>query len=126
MPFIHIKSLPFERDIDVESWLKEINQDFSDKTGIGLGDISVTWEFFQEGAYCVTGITKTLQPDSSHPILVDLLVPDFNENEKIERMMNICAKKISLVSGVDTTNVFVNCRTAKSGWVFDAGQIVTW
>lgn len=126
MPFIHIKSLPLTRPLDVPVAIQAISTDFSERTGIALQHIHVTWEFYQPGHYAKGGDTAEFQPEADFPIIVDLLSPDFNDPQKIERMLGAAAESIAKRAGFPLDNIFINHRQAHSGMVFDEGDIVRW
>lgn len=126
LPFIHIKSLPLDPPIDLCHVVERITKDIAQATGIGLEHITATWEFFQEGHYAVAGQAASRQPVASHPVIVDLLSPDFNDAAQIEKMLCAVAASISKRANVEITNIFIHHRQAHSGMVFDAGEVVEW
>ena len=126
MPFIHVKSLPFDRLFDAARALEGITRDFAKEAGIALEQVTATWEFLAPGHYATAGSAASRQPRGSHPILVDLLAPDVNTERKIRKMLAAVASSISKRARVPVTNIFVNFRRARSGTVFDAGEIVRW
>jgi len=126
MPLIHIRSLPFDHALDIPSILQGISEDFARDVGIAIEHITATWEYLQAEHYAVAGLTARYQPVASHPILVDLLVPAFNSQRTIERMLQSIAQSIAQRVGLPLTNVFINCRCAQSGRVFDGGKLVRW
>ncbi|WDT77425.1 MAG: hypothetical protein MPW16_09450 [Candidatus Manganitrophus sp.] len=126
MPFIHIKSLPFEEDLEMSSILAAVSRDFSERVGIEIAHVTVTWEYLESWHYAAGGLTAPNQPKESHPLLVDLLVPDFNPPETIEKMLTCVAASIAQRVGIPENNIFINVRQARSGQVFDAGEIVRW
>ena len=126
MPFIHVKSLPFEEPFSVSTVVEGITKDFARDTGIGLEHVTATWEFLPSGHYAVAGKAAQHQPQSSHPISVDLLAPDFNSPGDVERMLASAASSISRRAKIPISNVFINHRQAHSGAVFDAGEIGHW
>lgn len=126
MPFIHVKSLPFDRAFNVASVLEGLTKDFARGVSIDLEHVTATWEFLPAHHYAVAGITVSHQPENSHPVLVDLLSPDFNAAEKIEKMLEVVASSISKQAKIPIDNIFINHRQAHSGRVFDAGKIVRW
>lgn len=126
MPFIYIKSLPFEKPIDVSVIIVGISNDFAKTVGVEVEHITVTWEFMQPGHYASAGRTSLYQPDDSHPVLVDLLAPDFNTQSQIETMLLATADSISKRTQVSRQNIFINYRQAHSAMVYDAGEIVRW
>jgi hypothetical protein len=126
MPFIHIKSLPFDKSFDVGPVIEGLTKDFADGTGIGLEHVTAIWEFLPSGHYAAAGRAAFHQPPDSHPILIDILAPDFNSAEDVERMLATVASSISERAEVSITNIFINHRQAHTGMVFDAGKIVRW
>lgn len=126
MPFIHVKSLPFSSFFDASAALEGVTRDFAKETGIGLEHVTATWEFLAPGHYAVAGKAVSRQPRGSHPILVDLMVPDFNSGATVKKMLGAVASSIAKRARVSVANVFVNLRQARSGMVFDAGEIVRW
>jgi hypothetical protein len=126
MPYIHIRSLPFEEDLDISVAVRGISRDFSRDLDVDLEHVTVTWELYGPGHYARGGETCESQPSGSHPVLVDLLVPDSNTCDTVARMLTCVASSIAEHSGVSRENVFVNARFARSGMVFDSGEVETW
>lgn len=126
MPFIHVKSLPLELTIEMPALVQDLTKDFAKGTGVGLEHITATWEFLPPGHYAVAGKTCTQQPATSHPVLVDLLSPDFNSPAQIENMLRVVAASIAKRAQVPLNNIFINHRQAHSGAVLDAGEVVRW
>jgi phenylpyruvate tautomerase PptA (4-oxalocrotonate tautomerase family) len=126
MPFIHIKSLPFQRPFEVAAVLEGLCRDFAQKAGIDIRHVHATWEFLEPGHYAVGGKTRKRQPPASHPLLVDLLSPDFNDARTIARMLTCVASSLARRAKVPRSNIFINHRGARSGMVFDAGRVERW
>ena len=108
------------------SVLEGLTKDFAEGVGVGLEHVTATWEFLPAGHYAVGGKAASNQPDKSHPVLVDLLSPDFNAPDKIERMLRVVASSISKRVKIPISTIFINHRQAHSGMVFDAGEIARW
>ena len=126
MPFIHIRALPFDSQPEIAELLEGLCRDFAVATGVGVEHVSTTWEWLDPGHYAVGGKAATSQPDASHPLLVDLLVPDFNSAADVERMLTAIADSLAARTGIRRDNLFINQREARAGRVFDAGEIVRW
>jgi phenylpyruvate tautomerase PptA (4-oxalocrotonate tautomerase family) len=126
MPFIHIKSLPFEQGREIGAIVTAVSRDFSEQVGIDIAHVTATWEYLESWHYAAGGRAAVNQPEDSHPILVDLLVPDSNSPEAIEKMLECVASSIADRARVPKNNIFINARLARSGQVFDAGEIVRW
>ena len=126
MPFIHIKSLPFADEPDTPALLENLCADFAAATGVGIEHVTATWEWLAPGHYAVGGKAADRQPRASHPLLVDLLTPDFNAGADVERMLVAIADSLAEHAGVARDNIFISQRDARSGRVFDAGETVRW
>ena len=126
MPVIRIKSLPFEKTVNMATVLETVTKTFSADTGINVEHISATWEFLSLGHYVVAGRAAQYQPLDTHPILVDILAPDFNAADVVEKMLTSVAQNISKQTEIPITNIFINFQPAQSGKVFDQGVIVRW
>lgn len=125
MPLIRIQSLPFEPPSDMPTVLARISQAFTDKTDISLQYISAIWTFLPAGQYVVAGKIAS-QHVSSHPILVDILVPDFHSKARAAIIVQAAAASIAQHAKLPLEEVFVNLRLAHSGYVFDQGALVEW
>lgn len=126
MPFIHIKSLPFENPVDMTGIIKNITLDFSHNTGIELNQIHTTWEFYPSGHYAKGNWLADYQPKAQYPLIVSLLTPDFNDAETIALMLKTVADSISRHADFPKNNIFINHTQAHSGMVFDDGKIIHW
>jgi hypothetical protein len=126
MPFIHIKSLPLDKPINIQNTVVEISKDFAIETGISLEHVTVTWTYFQAGHYAAGGKVSANQADDSHPLLIDVLAPDFNSQTQLEKMLSIIANSVSRHTGISVTNIFIHYREASSARVFDSGVISRW
>lgn len=126
MPFIHVRSLPFEPAVDIADVVAKVSRDFADRTGVSLDHVTTTWILLAPGHYAAGGRTARLQPPDSHPVLVDLLTPDFHDAAAVERMLRVVVDSIADRVGVRQDNIFVCHRRASSGGVLDGGEVVRW
>lgn len=118
--------MPLTPEVDIPSAIKVISNTFSTQMGIGAEHITVTWELFKPWHYVHSNEASETQCTESHPIIVDMLAPDFHSGAMIEKMLKVVADSLSKNSGVPINNIFINYREAHSGMVFDNGDIVRW
>src|SRR3712207_5265518 len=112
MPFLHIRSLPIEDDFDAAEAVRAISAEFAAGADVREQHVTVTWQTFEQGHYASAGETATAQPAATHPILVELLAPDSNSDERIERMLRAAAAAVAAQAGVEPGNVFVHFSAA--------------
>ena len=126
MPFIHVRSLPLAGSFDAGDAVRAITRDFAVGARIEARHLTVTWELIEPEHYAHAGHTAAGQPAGSHPVLVELVAPDLHDDESVERMLVAAADAVARQAGVPRENVFVEHRAARSGHVFDGGEIVRW
>lgn len=125
MPFVHIKSLPVAKSgFDISDALSTVSSHLSLATDIPTEFITVTWEYFDNGHYLV-GENYGHWHDTGHPLLINILIPDFNSKSAIKRVMSSVTEALGLL-GFEKEEVFINLNLARSGMVFDRGEIVEW
>jgi hypothetical protein len=126
MPFIHIRSLPPSGRFESSEAVRAISRDFAAAAAADEQDVTVTWQILQPGHYSHAGNTATERLDFSHPILVELVAPDFHPPQRVEQLLGAAAQAVARAASVDWAHVFVEFRTARAGYVFEGGQIVRW
>jgi hypothetical protein len=57
---------------------------------------------------------------------VDLLTPDFNDRDTVKTMLATLALSIARRTAISIRKIFINHRQARSGMVFDDGEVVKW
>ena len=125
MPIIKVTSLPFENQ-DSAAWPVQVCEHFARSTEIPLKHVSVTWQLLPGGHYASAGTRAQYQPQDSHPIIVEIMLPDFYALDRVEKIIKAAVEAISFASRMAKTNVFVQVNRARSGAVFDEGRIVRW
>jgi hypothetical protein len=106
--------------------VEHIARSFSDANDIDLKYVTVTWNFLPENQYAFAGHTVEFQTRDSHPLLVDLIIPGFHSEDRIEKLMKSLAYVISSATGIGMTNIFIHTQRARSGMVYDQGDVVKW
>ena len=126
MPFLHVRSLRPAGPFDAGEAVRAVSREFAAATGVAERHVTVTWQRLEAEHYSHGGRTAVKQPAGSHPVLVELLAPDFNSQERIEQMLEAAARAVAGQAGVGRENVFVDFRPARSGQVLDGGELVRW
>lgn len=67
-------------------------------------------------AFDIAGVlSPETQPEARHPIIVDLLTPDFNDAETVRLMLGKVAESIATRLPFPIDNIFINHRQAHAG-----------
>ncbi len=126
MPVIHIRSLPFNPPLNTPGVLEAVTQQFAKEAGVRLKYVSACWSYLEPGHYVDAGQARGEQAAASHPLLVELLTPDVHQPASIEKQLTCLALALSRHTGISLHNIFIQHREARSGQVFDQGDIVRW
>ncbi len=127
MPLITVNALPLnESQKPVSDIIVDISRDFAAATNIDIKHVSITWNTIQSGCYSWGGNIEYEQPADLHPLIIDMLIPDFYKPERVAQLLTILAKITSKHTGVLRNHIFINVRKAMSGCVFDEGQVLRW
>lgn len=126
MPFIRIASLPFEQPVDIASVVRAVNRDLAAATQIELTHLHTTWEFIPAGHYAKGDASPDTQPELNHPLIVELITPDFTDATTLTTMLETIAGSIAAHASFPRENIFIHHRGARSGHVFDDGRVVSW
>lgn len=125
MPVIRVTSLPFENQ-DSSPWAARVCEYFSRTTEIPLEHVSTTWQLLPGGHYAYGGRSCAFQPQDSHPIIAEIMLPDFYGIDRIEKIIHSTVEALSFVASMPKKNIFVQVNRARSGAVYDEGRIVRW
>lgn len=107
MPFSHVRSLSPGGRFESGEAVRAVSHDFAAAAGTDEQHVTVTWQILEPGHYSHAGQTAAEQPEDSHPVLVELLAPEFHPPQHVEEMLEATADAVARASGVDAANVFV-------------------
>ncbi|WP_064607696.1 hypothetical protein [Photobacterium sp. J15] len=126
MPLVRIKSLPFEQDVAVNQALSALSEAISNAGNIEERHVMVTWEYLSNSHYIHNGKLADYQSETTHPLLVDLVAPNFNTEEEIALMLELIANTIAGSIPISKENIFINFTPAYSDGVYDEGHVIEW
>ncbi|MDX1302237.1 hypothetical protein [Photobacterium sp.] len=126
MPLIRVKSLLFDHEVNVSQVVCNLSQAMSDATGIEPHHIMITWEYLSAGHYAHGGKVTQTQPINSHPVLIDLIAPNFNTEDQIKAMLELIANTVAELVPIAKNNIFINYTPAYSDGVYGDGHVVEW
>ncbi|MGF1787665.1 hypothetical protein L4D00_17875 [Photobacterium swingsii] len=127
MPLIRIKSLPFsQQEVPIPQVLNSLSRAVSAATDIDPHHIMLTWDYIPAGHYVHGGKAVHQQPINTHPILIDLIAPNFNTEQQIASILELIASTLIEQVPVAKNNIFINFTPAYSDGVYDSGQVVEW
>ncbi|MCG3863760.1 MULTISPECIES: hypothetical protein [unclassified Photobacterium] len=126
MPLISIKALPFEPYIEIDSVLKSLSEQIATQCKIGREHIMITWEWLSHEHYVHQGAVVDNQQQQSHPVLIELVAPNYYSHENIIFLMELIAVDISSNLPIHQNNVFISYTPAYSDGIYDQGHVINW
>ncbi|EAR54671.1 hypothetical protein SKA34_10023 [Photobacterium sp. SKA34] len=126
MPLISIKALPFDPQIEIDSVLKSLSEKIAIQCQIDREHIMITWEWLSYEHYVHHGAVVDKQQQGSHPVLIELIAPNYYSHENIKFLMELIATDISLNLPINRNNIFISYTPAYSEGIYDQGHVVNW
>ncbi|MDB5525991.1 MAG: hypothetical protein JWM58_3754 [Rhizobium sp.] len=123
MPVIQIQALPQQPEPDIPQLLARLCLAVAEGFEIPADYVSATWQTIAPGRYAVGGETVMTQPRSTHPVIVDLAAFETEDPEKIRKLLQITGRYLEQALGLPG-NVFILFRSARSGEVYDGGEVL--
>jgi len=93
---------------------------------VPLEHVHSTWEYFPAGHSARGELTSDSQLAAPHLVLVELLTPDYNKGEIARKMLQVLAASLAIHAEIPLRKIFIHHQQARSGMVFDDGEIVRW
>lgn len=125
MPIVRINCLPVKK-LDLGLAVRGVTSALATATEIDPEHISVLWNELSADSYAHRGDLAELQPQATHPILIDLIAPDFHRPHLVQLMMKTLAHEVAVLTGADHNNILIIHQPQSSGHVYDQGRLVSW
>lgn len=124
MPLIDIRSLPLAMDKPLA--LESLSHELAEASGIGIEYFMITWVYVAPDSLAVGGKAAANESDTEFPVLVSMVVADLLPANVRQTLLEEAGQAIARLAGVHGDKVFIHCRAAESGSVYDEGRIVEW
>lgn len=124
MPVISIKSLPLSKPMSIGTVLKKLNIEVAAETGYEPRHIWSYWLFIDRHMYAVGDETSAVINPETHSPIIEITGFEGKRDELVEKMLRITAKVIAREMQISESNIFITYNEARSGRVFDGGEIV--
>lgn len=125
MPVISIKTLPLDEDeVRTPDILKKLCTTVSQELNYKPSHVWATWEYIAPHLYSVGNYSVPFQPQSTHAPLVRVLAFEGRSKREIEALLHVIARVLAQELKVDLGNIFIEYSEARSGKLYDGGQVV--
>lgn len=125
MPVISIKTLPLDEDeVRTPDILKKLCTTVSQELNYKPSHVWATWEYIAPHLYSVGNYSVPFQPQSTHAPLVRVLAFEGKSKREIEALLHVIARVLAQELKVDLGNIFIEYSEARSGKLYDGGQVV--
>ena len=126
MPIIRISSLPLSENLDMKQVMQALSSGISRDVRIEQAQLSLSWQIIAADHYIAKGEVAETQPSHTHPILVELLMPDVLSKDLSEKIMHSLAHRLGKELNFPVSNIFIYERQLASRQVFEKGMIANW
>ena len=125
MPVISIKTLPLDEDeVRTPDILKKLCTTVSQELNYKPNHVWATWEYIAPHLYAVGNYSVPFQPQSTHAPLVRVLAFEGRSKKEIGALLHVIARVLAQELKVDLGNIFIEYAEARSGKLYDGGQVV--
>jgi phenylpyruvate tautomerase PptA (4-oxalocrotonate tautomerase family) len=125
MPVISIKTLPLDEDeVRTPDILKKLCTTVSQELNYKPSHVWATWEYIAPHLYAVGNYSVPFQPQSTHAPLVRVLAFEGRSKREIDALLHVIARVLAQELKVDLGNIFIEYAEARSGKLYDGGQVV--
>lgn len=125
MPVISIKTLPLDEDeVRTPDILKKLCTTVSQELNYKPSHVWATWEYIAPHLYTVGNYSVPFQPQSTHAPLVRVLAFEGRSKKEIDALLHVIARVLAQELKVDLGNIFIEYAEARSGKLYDGGQVV--
>lgn len=126
MPIIRISSLPLSENLDMKQVMQALSSGISRDVRIEQAQLSLSWQIISADHYIAKGEVAETQPSHTHPILVELLMPEVLSKDLSEKIMHSLAHRLGKELNFPVSNIFIYERQLASRQVFEKGMIANW
>lgn len=126
MPIINISSLPQPQLGEMSQVLVNLNVRLAEEVGIAIKHLSSSWQFIEPSHYVDGNIICTAQPNDSHPIRAEVVLPTLLPQKKMQILLGVTAQYLSEISQLPIDNVLVYASRLQSGEICENGKILAW
>ena len=123
MPIFEIKALPQKKDIDPQVVMKKLCQEIAALMKLSENQVWAIWEPILPGHYVEGGNSAELQPESTHPPIVNLISFEGRPEQLMERVIVKTAEVLSRELKLENGNVYVQFSETRSGRTFVGGEL---
>lgn len=126
MPIIRISSLSLSEKFDMKEVMQALSSGIARDVRIEQSQLSISWQMIEANHYISMGEVAEIQPSHSHPILVELLMPDVLSKDLSEKIMHSLAHRLGKELNFPVSNIYIYERQLPASQVFEKGMVAHW
>lgn len=126
MPIIRISSLSLSEKFDMKEVMQALSSGIARDVRIEQSQLSISWQMIDANHYISMGEVAEIQPSHSHPILVELLMPDVLSKDLSEKIMHSLAHRLGKELNFPVSNIYIYERKLAASQVFEKGMVAHW
>ncbi|MBL7670318.1 MAG: hypothetical protein JNM39_07510 [Bdellovibrionaceae bacterium] len=123
MPIFEIRALPQKPGVNHQAAMKRLCCEIATIMKISERQVWATWAPILPGDYLEGGNSANIQPDSTHPPIVNLVAFEGRPESLIEKVINQAAVILCEELKIETGNVYIQFTETKSGRTYVGGEL---
>jgi hypothetical protein len=123
MPVFEIKALPQKSGVLPQVALKKLCCEIATLMQISESQVWATWQTIEPGLYVEGGVAAELQPDKTHPPIVNLIAFEGRPQALMEKVVERAAEILSSELQLGQGNIYMHLTETLSGRTYTGGQL---
>lgn len=121
MPVIHVRALPQKPGVDRSAALSGACAALANAAGVRPRAVWATWEELAPADYVEWDAHAEVQPDATHPPLVEIVAAEGRPPEVVEGMITAVARALGAALRIPPENTFITYREVPRGRLWTNG-----
>jgi hypothetical protein len=123
MPIFEIKALPQKMGIDPQVVMKKLCLEIATVMKIPEHQVWATWDPILPGHYVEGGVSADVQPNSTHPPIINLIAFEGRPDSLMEKVIIRAAEVLSAELKLEKGNVYIQFTETRSGRTYVGGEL---
>lgn len=123
MPIFEIKALPQKQGVNQHAVMKKLCQEIAALMKLPEHQVWATWQPIAPGNYVEGGKGAEVQPESTHPPIVNLIAFEGRPESLMEQVIIRAADILSSELKLERGNVYLQFSETKSGRTYTGGEL---
>ena len=123
MPIFEIKALQQKTGVNTREAMKKLCKEIASLMKLPEHQVWATWHSIESGDFIEGGNSAEVQPDSTHPPIVNLIAFEGRSPELMEQVILKAAEILSTELKLSPGNIYMHFTETGTGRTYSGGQL---